>query len=129
MADPAVWDHRAEVRVPAQTIIRGQPGRDSPTVLQVQAEVSLPLTIIADGILRKARGRTDEKVGHRQPGHLAIEGEGARSIQIDPDLVYRTDVISSELDLMISPNQTHIVRNLVGGGVQVAGIRGSGGAV
>ena len=129
MADPAIRDHRSEVRIPAQTVIRSQPWRDLPGVLHVQAEVSLPLTIIADRILRKTRWRTDEEIGHRQSGHLAVEREGARRIQIDPNLVNRTNVISAELDLMISANQTQVIGNLIAGRVQVAGICSSRRAV
>ena len=129
VADPASGDHSAKVRLPAQTIIHRQPGRHSPAILNVQAEVSLPFAILADGVLSKARGRADEEVGHRQPGYLAIKGERACRIQIDPDVVDWADVISAKLDLMISPNHTHVIRNLVRGGVKVPGIRGSGGAV
>src|SRR4030095_7101851 len=105
---------RRQIWFPSQAAIQGQSGIDLPRVLQIQAEIFLPLVDDARRRLQHRRHFAQQQICKALPRRASIEHRPRISIQTELTVLVAPNKRATEPDLVWSPNPTYILCKLVG---------------
>ena len=118
--------HRVE-RFPPQAEVQRDVRAQAPRVLRVDAEVVV-VVVVVDGIALQVPAADDaeHEVGERQAGALPVERELTVRRTVVERCDIRMDPVRAHRQLVRAADEVEVIGNLIGLGIEVAGVRGAG---